>query len=394
MVDISVSPHYEKVSGKTTLDNEASDMETQPNISYQTVVPAAKNADVTIADTTNNMAEKFNKEDVSCKRFICILVTITFVTLISLACLAVLFIEVFKITQLQQISSQQNESVFMIQLEEINKSLTSIQDQITTLSREETENSNAILMLQQQHNELLRNALGQFTSYPAASCAALPPSSPSGYYWVSNSNDSPTLVYCTMSCGTLTGGWTRVAFLDRNRQCPRGLIERIDSPNIHSCVRNEFLGGCSSVELFTHNTQYTRVCGRITAYQVGTTDGFNNGNVSVDGVILTHGSSRQHIWTFAAGSRICSGCRAERRQDSVGNDFFCDSGNPSSNDAMLNTFYGDHPLWDGAGCVADNPYFFKTLTQPTTDNIEMRVCRNADHGNEDIAIEMVEIYVQ
>ena len=66
------------------------------------------------------------------------------------------------------------------------------------------------------------------------------------------------------------------------------------------------------------------------------------------------------------------------------------------------TFHSDNPLWDGDGCVADNeccptdnpPYFHKTLPQPTTDDIEMRVCRNEGRSNEDIAIETVEIYVQ
>ena len=424
--DEHVSPLYEKIS---TLDNDASvtycSVETGPNISYKTVTPAAK-----AANATSRIAEK---EDVSCKRFMCILVTITLVTIISLVCLAVLF---------SQTPTSQDESVFMLQLEQINKSLTSIQDQITTLSREEMENnaaqsnniqqlntsidmqlsklhnqtqqlSDSSTMLQQQHNELLRNALGQIQSYPAASCAALPPSSHSGYYWVSNSNDSPTLVYCTMSCGTLTGGWMRVGFLDMtnsNYQCPSGLMERIyiDSPDIRTCVRNEASGGCSSVELSTANIQYSTVCGRITAYQVGSPDDFRSNDINsayVDGVSLTHGNQRQHIWTFAAagrGDRICDPCRDETRPDSVGNDFFCDTGNPRSSSATSRTFHSDNPLWDGDECVADNeccptdnpPYFLKTLPQPTTDDIEMRVCRNEGRGNEDIAIETVEIYVQ
>ena len=223
--DKHVSPLYENIS---TLDNDVTDtycsVETEPNISYKTATPAAKTA-----NATSRIAEK---EDVSCKRFICILVTITLVTIISLVCLAVLF---YKIALPQQASSNQNESVFMLQLEQINKGLTNIQDQITTLSREEMENnaaqSNSIqqlntsidmqlstlhnltqqlslssTLLQQQHYELHEDVLGVFPSFPAASCAALPHSSPSGYYWVSNSNDSSSLVYCTMSCGTLTGG--------------------------------------------------------------------------------------------------------------------------------------------------------------------------------------------
>ena len=444
-----VSPLYEKIS---TLDNEAPDtycsVETEPNISYQTVIPAAK--DVKTDNATRRIDEKYDKEDVSCKRFICILVTITLVTLISLVCLAVLFAEIAKlesqsVSPQQTSSSQQiqNESVFMLQLQQINKSLTSIQDQITTLSREEMENNAAqrnniqqlntsidmqlstlhnqiqqlndsnIMLQKQQHNELLRNPLSQFP-YPTTSCTALPPSSPSGYYWVTTSNGSPTLVYCTMSCGTLTGGWMRVSFLDMtnsSRQCPSGLMERNDPPNIRTCVRNEASGGCSSVELSTVNIQYSTVCGKITAYQVGSTDDFRviiNDNINsayVDGVSLTHGNTRQHIWTFAAAGRMdrtCDDCRDEPRPASVGSDFFCDSGNPRSSTDISNTFHSDNPLWDGDECAADNeccptdnpPYFLKTLSQPTTDDIEMRVCRNERRDNEDIAIETVEIYVQ
>ena len=84
----------------------------------------------------------------------------------------------------------------------------------------------------------------------------------------------------------------------------------------------------SSVELSTANIQYSSVCGRIIAYQFATVDGFRTASFDstyVDGVSLTHGSPRQHIWTFAAGNRFCAGCREGRRQDSVADDFFCDS---------------------------------------------------------------------
>ena len=203
-----------------------------------------------------------------------------------------------------------------------------------------------------------------------------------------------------------------MGFLDMtnsSHQCPSGLMERNDSPDIRTCVRNEASAGCFSVELSTTNIQYSTVCGRITAYQVGSPDDFrvSNNDINsayVDGVSLTHGTSRQHIWTFAAAGRedgICNPCRTEPRPASVGNDFFCDSGNPMSSNDKANTFHSDNPLWDGGGCTAgiccptDNPpYFHKTLPQPTTDDIEMRVCRNEVRDNEDIAIETVEIYVQ
>ena len=66
------------------------------------------------------------------------------------------------------------------------------------------------------------------------------------------------------------------------------------------------------------------------------------------------------------------------------------------------TFHGDSLLWDGVGCGTQNeccsfntpPWFFKQLPQPTTEDIEMRVCRDEDSDNEDILIEIVEIYAQ
>ena len=49
---------------------------------------------------------------------------------------------------------------------------------------------------------------------------------------------------------------------------------------------------------------YQRVCGRARGYQKGTPDGFRSGSVNdiyVDGLSITHGSPRQHIWTYVAG---------------------------------------------------------------------------------------------
>ena len=85
-------------------------------------------------------------------------------------------------------------------------------------------------------------------------------------------------------------------------QCPSSFMEHNYSPKVRTCVRNRASGGCSSVELSIDNTQYTRVCGRITAYQVGSVDGFTHNNINsvyVDGISLTHGygtsAGRQHI---------------------------------------------------------------------------------------------------
>ncbi len=67
-----------------------------------------------------------------------------------------------------------------------------------------------------------------------------------------------------------------------------------------------------------------------------------------------------------------------------------------------NKCYGDDPLWDGAGCghvstcceFNNPPWFYKMLPESTSNNIEMRVCRNEGNTDEDIAIAVYEIYIQ
>ena len=193
------------------------------------------------------------------------------------------------------------------------------------------------------------------------SCAALSPPSPSGYYWVSNADGFLVQVYCdtTKSAMCGTGGWVRVAELDMtnsSHQCPSGLKE-LDRSNIRTCVRSSDSPGCSSIMLPVNAIRFSEVCGRITAYQIGSTDAFRNGRsieeVYVDGVSLTHGNPREHIWTFAAAANEANYCpcirgNADTVPDFVGNDYFCETGN--HNKVSRETFYAADPLWDGAGC--------------------------------------------
>ena len=115
----------------------------------------------------------------------------------------------------------------------------------------------------------------------------------------------------------------------------------------------------------------------------------------VSGVSLTHGSPRQHIWTFAAGAHEaqptwddtcpCDATISIRIPDFVGTDYFGESGINSGIVATYH-FYPDDPLWDGLDCISSStccsfntpPYFTKRLPTPTTDDIEARICRLED----------------
>ena len=276
----------------------------------------------------------------------------------------------------------------------------------------------------QNSTQLIYDVLGIGRVVP--SCAALPPSSPSGYYWVRTSTGSAVRVYCDMtrSCGGVTGGWTRVTelnMMNSKHQCPSGLVQKFFSDS-RTCVRHtDSPGGCSSVLYSNSKIHYSRVCGKVIAYQFGHTDAFRHqpstgiSSAYVDGVSLTHGDPRQHIWTFAAAvaekqntgvsiggsSCRCTNSNAPVPLSFVGTDYFCDTGLPTFTGAHPG-FRGDDPLWDGAGCEPPStccsfnspPWFYKQLPQPTTDDIEMRVCRNEVASNEDIAIENIEIYIQ
>ena len=57
------------------------------------------------------------------------------------------------------------------------------------------------------------------------------------------------------------------------------------------------------------------------------------------------------------------------------------------------------PLWNGGtckNCTSSNnpPWFYRQLKNCTTDDIEMRVCRDEPARNENVAIQAFDIYIQ
>ena len=93
---------------------------------------------------------------------------------------------------------------------------------------------------------------------------------------------------------------------DPTQTCPPAW-ELITTPR-RSCARPSSAGynSCNYSVMFpTQGIQYSQVCGRIIGYQVGQPQAFilgENRTIDgryVDGVSLTYGSPRQHIWTFA-----------------------------------------------------------------------------------------------
>ena len=248
--------------------------------------------------------------------------------------------------------------------------------------------------------------LGDIPSCPASSCkevAAVLSKDRSGLHWLKE-NNKKFQVYCTPSITpSESRGWMRVGEMSASQGCPTGL-EPITAGGRKMC-RKTVDTGCSSVTFPTQGVSYSKVCGRVYGYQRNTPDGFQRYHFCpgctieqqyLDGVSITHGHPRQHIWSLAAThlEPDCP-CTAYPRDSYfpsfVGNDFSCEV-------EGVNTYASSDRLWDGQGCSVDSvhnsAWFCKELPQPTTDDIELRVCADQSRHDEDVYIEHVELYVQ
>ena len=253
------------------------------------------------------------------------------------------------------------------------------------------------------------------------------PSSPSGVYLLAKTSGvAMYTTYCNMDtlCGS-GGGWTRLAYLDMSdamEDCPPG-FRMYQSGGVRACGRPPTnSGGCVSVLFPSNGISYSQVCGRVVGYQYhshGAFDisiGSNHSNLNsyyVDGVSITRGSPRQHVWTLMAAYYYahtinpfncpCNTGSTVQVQSFIGEHYFCESGFPDQpHQASL---YISGPLWDGQDCssretaccsVPGLPWFHRDYgSTTTTDYLELRVC--ADQGTidgEDVPVSFYEIYVK
>ena len=253
------------------------------------------------------------------------------------------------------------------------------------------------------------------------------PNSPSGVYLtVPAHGGSAVYTYCNMDtlCGS-GGGWTRLAYLDMSdatQSCPSG-FRLYQSGGVRACGRPSGGAGCTaSIQFPSNGISYSEICGRVTGYQYYTPDAVsihngpshNNLNADyVDGISITRGSPRQHVWTFMAGfsdtyyypdNCPCANPPGsyQQIQSFVGSNYFCESG--SSTSGLSPVLYASDPLWDGQGCGSNEaaccaasglPWFHRDYGSATTsDYIELRVCGDENTGNEDVPVGFYEIYVK
>ena len=197
---------------------------------------------------------------------------------------------------------------------------------------------------------------------------------------------------------------------DPPHRCPSG-FQLYENQGTRACGRGT--SGCVSIHIPSVGS-YSEACGRVHAYQFQHLDGITAhptgiDQVYVDGVSITRGSPRKHIWTFIGSlgennnaARVdcpCGGASVSL-PGFVGNDYYCESGNPGPGH---HSYYTDDKLWDGqqcgnieTGCCTNPmlPYFYKNIGSSTTDDIELRVCGDEDPSGEDARLIFYEIYVK
>ena len=225
---------------------------------------------------------------------------------------------------------------------------------------------------------------------------------------ITESSDLQLQLYCG------PGEWHQVAYLNMSyptQQCPSAWRE-YNTGGVRACGRPRTNGASCPATTYSIDFQYRRVCGRVVGYQFGSPDGFLPGNIDqiyVEGVSITRGLPREHVWTYAAGvtesSREhtnyncpCSDSSGKEAPSFVGDNYYCESGNPS--DTVASRLYASDKLWDGKQCEGScctgtntPPWFSVQFNTTTSDNIEVRICGSESIDTEDVPIEVIEMYV-
>ena len=253
------------------------------------------------------------------------------------------------------------------------------------------------------------------------------PSAPSGYHEIRVPDGSLVQVYCDMegtNCGG-QGGWMRVAhvnMLQSGASCPQGLKQKVKS-KLTLCGQNA--KGCQGTLFSALGLSYSRVCGRLRGYQFGAPDAFLSYNLKpsrgvgdnyVDGASITYDTAvPKHIWTYATGAFLfydqcircvcpCNSGSTAKVPPYVGSDYYCETGlnrNGPVGEQRYDFFSNDR-LWNGYQCAGveapccahpNMPWFTKTLSETTTEDIQLRLCNSDGIAEEETLLQLISLYV-
>ena len=279
--------------------------------------------------------------------------------------------------------------------------------------------SSSVMATQQNNDTCTR--YGFDVDNPGVSCADIYDNNPashgkSGYYIVKT--DHVHTVYCDMElqCGGHKGGWMKIADYDTSRgdDCPKGW-NKITANSIDLCRSPSNSAGCYSSMFSVQKVEYNKICGKLKGYQKGAPDAFKHSSSLdrhyVDGISITLGSPRKHVWTYAVGlsddhhygyrgNCPCAKYPGESPPAFVGSHYYCESSNTGPYDRSQ--YHTEDPVWDGNGCSANNtcctnpdqPWFFRQLVMQRQDDIEARLCTHEGYSDEAVLVEQIQFYVQ
>ncbi len=265
--------------------------------------------------------------------------------------------------------------------------------------------------------------LGLNSDLPAASCAEIyknNENAQNGYYFIPDGNTRAFCRFDFQSSGQLQG-WELLTSLDMKNpdtNCPSEFQMVEHASGVRYCRKSLDGNGCTSITYPHINRPITRLYGRVHGIQSGTPDieenNFNRGieGEYIDGISLTYGQSpRRHIWSFIGYTSAafpncpCSTNAARTTPAYIGDNYFCESGTMLP-DNFFQTFVND-PIWDGQNCEStQNPgcctrgdlgngeWFYREFTVPFTPDIELRICTDDNISDEDIGLQLVELYFQ
>ena len=205
----------------------------------------------------------------------------------------------------------------------------------------------------------------------------------------------------THPCGG--SGWKLAIYHDfRNPDTPclPGLQQTMYSERPYTCREPTASdAACVIVNLTQTALEFSKVCGRIKAYQFGT--------APLSYIQVNAGL--EPLWTFTAGvtksqadpSLISDRCPCDGGVPFPNEHYFCESliEEDTPGNKYDNHFFHNEVLWDKAGCSSsgdccsrfDSPYFILHLPHNIITPIYFIIC---NFGSDSFAIELIEFYVK
>ena len=212
-------------------------------------------------------------------------------------------------------------------------------------------------------------------------------------------------------------GWIPVAAIDISGgdDCPDP-FQKITENGVSMCRVPSEAPGCYSANFSVGGQSYMEIVGALRGYQKGSPDAFSQANVGingvyVDGVSITIGMPRIHVWTYGVGVSVtynypssCCPCAVYPGKNTppyVGDKYFCQSGCEGRYSA--DTFYTSNPLWQGYNCTAPadsccsyggQPVFHRIFPIKYDEDIEVRICASETFSSEAILIDQLFLFVR